>query len=114
MAKKRVPDGSDDVHRTLYESLLAISYPPLAPEIRNALMKVLGRSPRRQKAAVNLAVAATLQHLIDVEKARMKKEGKQPRGGRHEAALSEVAHQQGMTVDALKKRIQRHRPHPKR
>ena len=112
MAKKHsVPDRSDDVHRDLYKRLLDISYPPLGPEVRNALMKVLGQSPRRQKAGLSLAVAVTLQYLIDVERARMKKEGERPRGGRHEAALSEVARQQGMTVDALKKRQQRHRPH---
>jgi hypothetical protein len=44
--------SSDDVHRDLYKRLLDISYPPLAPEVRKALMKVLGQSPRQQKAAL--------------------------------------------------------------
>ena len=115
MAKKHpVSDRSDEVHRDLYKRLLDISDPPLAPEVRNALMKVLGQSPRRQKTGESLAVAVTLQHLIDVEKTRMKKEGERPRGGRHEAALSEVARRQDITVDALKKRLQRHRPHRKK
>jgi hypothetical protein len=56
-----------------------------------------------------------LQYLIDAEKARIKKEGERPRGGRHEAALSEVARQQGITVEdwptfspnAIKKRTEK-------
>jgi hypothetical protein len=106
--------SSDDVHRDLYKRLLGISYPPLAPEVRKALMKVLGQSPRRQKAALAEPMAVTLQFLIDEEKARMKKDGERPRGGRHEAALEEVARTQGITVGALKKRLQRHRPRPKK
>jgi hypothetical protein len=106
--------SSDDVHRDLYKRLLDISYPPLAPEVRKALMKVLGQSPRQQKAALAEPIAVTLQFLIEEEKARMKKDGERPRGGRHEAALEEVARTQGITVGALKKRLQRHRPRPKK
>jgi|SRR5208282_957115 len=108
------PDNGDDIHRDLYKRLLDISYPPLAPEVRSALMKALGQSPRRQKAALTGPVAVTLQFMIDEEKARMKKDGERPRGGRHEAALAKVARTQGITVGALKKRLQRNRPRRKK
>jgi hypothetical protein len=108
------PDNSDDVHRDLYKRLLDISYPPLAPEVRSALMKVLGQSPRRQKAALAEPIAVTLQFMIEEVKARMEKDGERPRGGRHEAALTEVARTQGITVGALKKRLQRRRPRRKK
>jgi len=103
----------DIIYKRLYNQLLSLSCPRLAPEVRNALMKVLGRSPRRQKGELE-AVAVTLQYLIENEKDRMKKDGERPRGGPHEAALAEVARRQGMTVDALKKHLQRHRPRPKK
>jgi hypothetical protein len=52
--------------------------------------------------------------MIEEVKARMKKDGERPRGGRHEAALAEVARTQGITVGALKKRLQRNRPRRKK
>jgi hypothetical protein len=104
---------TNDLHRGLYKRLLSLSCPRLAREVRNAIMKVLGRSPRLTRGEAE-AVAVTLQYLIKEEKARVKKSGKRPRGGSHDAAVAEVASRQGMTVVALKKRIQRHRPRPKK
>ena len=94
--------SSDDVHRDLYKRLLDISYPPLAPEVRRAIMKVLGQSPRRQKAALAEPIAVTLQFLIEEEKARMKKDGERPRGGRHEAALAWISTARNSANVALK------------
>jgi hypothetical protein len=115
-AKSAIAAGeevSDDLHRGLYKLLVDLSRPPLAPDVRKALMKVLGRSPRLTKGEKE-AGAVTLQYLIGEEKARIKKNKERPREGPHEAALAEVARGQGMTVEALKKRIQRHRPRRKK
>jgi hypothetical protein len=116
LARDRVAAGEgvpNEIHERLYKWLLDLLCPPLAREVRNALMKALGRSPRQTRGEAE-AVAVTLQYLIDEEKARMKKSGERPRGGLRDAAVAEVAGTQGITVPALKKRIQRHRPRPKR
>lgn len=97
--------SDDDERKAFYNSLLQLSW--LAPEVRRAIMKVLGRSYPAYKADFNHGAAVMLRHLIAKEKARIK--GERPRDGVHEAAVTEVARRQGMTGDALKKRLQRHR-----
>ena len=48
-------------------------------------------------------------HVIEEWKQAMRAQRLRPRGGRHEAAVEEIARRLGMTVDALKKRLQRYK-----
>jgi hypothetical protein len=102
-----VSGASEDERKAFYEALLKESW--LSPEVRYAVLKALGRSLRRQKVDFNYGAAVALRHLIAEEKARMKKAGQRPRGGVHEAAVDRVARRQGVSTDALKKHLQRHR-----
>ena len=53
-------------------------------------------------------------HMIEERKQAMRAQRQRPRGGRHEAAIEEIAHRQGMTVAALKKRLQRYKRRQKK
>ena len=48
-------------------------------------------------------MALTLTHraLINERKARMRRNGDRPHGGIHEAAIEEIAREQGLSVAAL-------------
>jgi hypothetical protein len=100
--------------KNFYESLLRISW--LAPEVRRAVFKALGRSVRAYKAELSYGWAMAARHLIAEEKARLKKLGKKrPSEGLSlsDEAWLNVADRQGMTVEALKQRLYRSKPRKK-
>jgi hypothetical protein len=91
--------------RQFYQSLLEIGWLPSA--LRRVVMEELGLSPRHQNRRIEEAETITLRHLINERKRAMRAEGQRPRGGVHEAAVAEIADQQGMKVPALKQRLRR-------
>jgi hypothetical protein len=95
-----------------YRSLLKISWLP--PKVRRAIMSELGLSLRVQNREVEEAVSMALLQLIANEKVRLKENGERPQGGISDAAVAEIAHTQSMTVEAMKKRLQRHRKRRKK
>lgn len=99
----------DDLNKNeqtaVYEGLLR--GPWLAPKVRAAVMVELSRSVRAEKEQRERGRTIGLQLLIDATKRRMRENGERPDGGVHDAAVEEVAKQQGMEVEALKKRLQR-------
>jgi hypothetical protein len=90
--------------RQLYELLLEMEWLP--PALRRVIMAQLKLSLRDQNRLIEEARTATLRFLIEERKQAMRAEG-QRRGGVHEAAVEEIADQQGMTVAALKQRMRR-------
>jgi hypothetical protein len=104
--------NNKDERRAFYESLLKITW--LSPKVRRAIMEELGLSLRARNASFNHGVAVGLGVLIAEAETRLKMDGKRPRGGIHEAAVTEVADGKGMSVEAVKKRLQRHRRRPQK
>jgi hypothetical protein len=100
-------DASERERKRLHEALLAI--PWLAPKVRRAVMAELGLSLRKQKRDIEHGGTVALRWLIDERKKVLRKRGQRPRGGVHEKAVEEIAREQGMTVAALRKRLQRDR-----
>jgi hypothetical protein len=93
--------------RRFYEALLDIAWLPSI--VRSAIMTELGRSLQTQKHKVEEAVTLTLEAIIDEQEALLRKQGQRLRGGVRAAAIDAVADGQGITVEALKKRLQRGR-----
>jgi hypothetical protein len=85
------------------EALLNISWLP--PKIRNAIKRELGRSPLEEDVGITNAVTQTHRMLINERKALMRRNGARPHGGIHEAAIEEIAREQGLSVAALKWRL---------
>ena len=92
--------------KRFYEALLKL--PWLAPEVRNAIMRELGRSQREEDVRIEKARTWTLRHEVSEVEARMRANGERPpRGDIHTAAVEEVAGIADMKPEALMKRIQR-------
>ena len=89
--------------KRFYEALLEL--PWLAPKVRNAVMRDLGRSPQKESAKITQAVTQVQRMMVNERKALMRKNGERPRGGIHEAAIAEIANEQGLSVVALKWRL---------
>jgi len=100
-------DANAAERRTFYQSLLEISWLPSA--LRRAVMAELGLSLRKQKRAFEEGGTITMHHIIEERKQVMRAQRLRPRGGIHDAVVAEIADQQGMTVAALKKRLQRYK-----
>jgi hypothetical protein len=98
-------DADRDGRRTLYKALLGLAWLP--PRIRREVMAELGRSPQREKRNVEEARTLVLQKMVRDCEARIKRDGRQPRGGRHCAALEEIAQAYGLTAETLEKRFRR-------
>jgi len=90
-----------------YEELLTVR--GLPPNARNALVKALGISVRAEKYRLEQERTRAFRALITEAKKRMRKNGERPVGGIHDAAVAEVARDQGMTADAMKQRLYRHK-----
>lgn len=105
--------NSDDEKKTFYESLLKL--PWLSSRLRGAVMRELGLSLQKRNRGIKHAVTTTLYMLIARQKELLRR-GERPIGGIHEAAVAIIADEQSMSVEALKKRIQRARitPHDRR
>jgi hypothetical protein len=102
--------GNETQLRDLYEALLKVR--GLAPKVRNAIMKELGRSQRAENMRYEHSRTRAIRALIDERKNLMRKNKEKRRGGVHEAVTAEVAEEQGMTVAALKGRLRKKRLHP--
>jgi hypothetical protein len=89
--------------KRFYEALL--KPPRLAPKVRNAVMRELGRSPRNESAELTWGLTQLHRAMVNERKALMRKNGLRPRGGVHEAAIEEIASEQGLSVGALKWRL---------
>jgi hypothetical protein len=102
-------DANETQRKDFYKALLKIGW--LAPKVRYAVMRELGRSQRAANVARErgrtLAIRARINERINL----MKKKNERPRGGVYEASLAEVAKEQGMTVAALKGRLLKKRLH---
>ena len=95
--------------RDLYWALLKIKW--LAPKVRNAIMRELGRSQRLENMHYEHSRTLAIRARINERKNLIKKKNERPRGGVYEAALAEVAKEQGVTVAALKGRLLKKRLH---
>ncbi len=85
--------------RRFYEALLEL--PWLAPRVRVEVMRTLGRSKRAEDANYERGRSLTMMcWMVNQRKALLEKKGERPRGGAHEAAIAEIASEQGMTVAA--------------
>jgi hypothetical protein len=92
--------------KRFYEALLKL--PWLAPKVRNAIMRELGRSQREEDVRIEKARTWTLRHDVSEVEARMRANGERPpRGDIHTAAVEEVAETADIKPEALMKRIQR-------
>ena len=100
-------DDSKSKQKCFYYSLLEISW--LSPKIRRAVMAELGLSSREQNRRIEQARTATLRVLINERKTQMRANGERPRGGIHDAAVTEIAGEQSMTITALRKRLERYK-----
>lgn len=100
-------DANAAERTTFYQSLLKLLWLP--PALRRVIMLELGLSLRKQRRDFEEGVTITMLHMIEERKQAMCAQQQRPRGGRHEAAIEETAHRQGMTVAALKKRVQRYK-----
>jgi hypothetical protein len=94
--------------RDLYRALLGVRR--LAPKVRNAIMRELGRSQRIEKMHDEHRRTLAIRARIDERKEALKKKGQ--RGSLYEAALAEEAKERGLTVAALKGRLRKKRLHP--
>ena len=100
-------DANETERKDLYDALLEIKW--LAPKVRDAIMRELGRSQRAQNTAVERGGTIALRWIINERKILMKKKNERPRGGIHDAAVAEVAKEHGLTVAALKGRLRKKR-----
>ena len=100
-------DANAAERETFYRSLLKMSWLP--PALRRVIMLELGLSLRKERRDVEEAVTITMLHVIEKWKQAMRAQRLRPRGGIHELVVAEIAHRLGMTVDALKKRLQRYK-----
>ena len=92
--------------KRFYEALLKL--PWLAPKVRNAIMRELGRSQREEDGRIEKARTWTLRHEVNEVESRMHANGERPpRGDIHTAAVEEVAETADIKPEALMKRIQR-------
>jgi len=97
---------NEATQKRFYEALLKL--PWLAPEVRNAIMRELGRSQREEDVRIEKARTWALRHEVREVEARMRANGERPpRGDIHTAAVEEVAGTADMKPEALMKRIQR-------
>jgi hypothetical protein len=93
--------------RAAYRALLQCRW--LAPKVRNAIVRELGMSVRQeQRRGAQLQAKLWRAEINELER-RMREKGEQPRGGRREAAIAHIAHRNGMTVEAFKKQLHRHK-----
>jgi len=100
-------DANETERKDLYDALLEIKW--LAPKVRDAIMRELGRSQRAENTAVERGRTIALRWIINERKILMKKKNERPRGGIHDAAVAEVAKEHGLTVAALKGRLRKKR-----
>jgi hypothetical protein len=92
--------------KRFYEALLEL--PWLAPRVRVAVMRTLGRSQRVAKVAYDEGMTRALKFKVHEVEARMRANDKRPpRGGFYSAAVEEVADAIGMASEALERRIRR-------
>ena len=84
--------------RDLYEALLNVR--GLAPKVRNAIMKELGRSQRVENTRYEHRVTLAISERI-----------KERKEENYEARLAEEAKELGLTVAALKGRLRKKRLH---
>jgi hypothetical protein len=96
--------------RLYREMLRDISWRSFSPRVRDALKADFSGSVREYDRLIKHAETSMLRILVDEAKARMRKNGERPKGGIDDAALDEVAEQQGLpSGDALKKQLQRYK-----
>ena len=104
-------DSTTAEQKNFYQLLLKISWLP--PALRRAVMAELGLSLRKQKRDIEEGGTIGMRFLIEQRKKAMQAQRLRPRGGIHEAAVAEIACEKGMTVAALKKRLQRYKQRQK-
>ena len=98
--------GADEAEQSrLYGGLLKLDW--LAPEIRRAVLKVLGRSQRVENVSYERAWTLAASHMVEEAVAQKRSSGERPRGGIRQAAVAEVASRLGMDPDTLKQRFKR-------
>jgi len=94
---------NEDERKRFYRACLQI--PWLASGVRSAILRELGTSPRQYQRTFKQTENEMLREMVNEERARLR--GKRPRGGVDDAAYAKVARAEGMTVEALRKRLQR-------
>ena len=92
--------------KRFYEAVLEL--PWLAPRVRVAVMRTLGRSQRDAEVEYRKGATAVYKLEVDETAARMRANGERPpRGDIRTAAIEKVAERIGMKPEALAKRLQR-------
>lgn len=102
------PKPSEQDLQLFYTELLRLDW--LSPKLRNAIMREAGISPRKRDQEREAGRTSALWMEVKKREDKIRKAKERPRGGAHEAAISAIAQEQGMTVEALKKRFQRLKP----
>jgi hypothetical protein len=95
----------------LYNELL--KQPWLSPRMRRAIIAELYGSLRAYNRGIEHAKTTTWRYLINERKAELRKKRGRPREGIHEQAIAQIANTQGISAEALKKRLQRSRQRQK-
>jgi hypothetical protein len=99
-------ESNEDEQKRFYEALLKSDW--LAPKVYDAIIRELYSSIREFRRECEDREVAVLRFEIRVAKQLMRKNKQRPQGGVHEAAIAQVAQRAGLTVAALKKRLQRY------
>jgi hypothetical protein len=101
-----VEESDEAKRKRFYEALLEL--PWLAPRVRVAVMRTLGRSQRDAKVAYGEGMTRALKFRVDEAEARMRANGdRPPRGGFYSAAVEDVADAIGMKSETVERRIRR-------
>jgi len=99
-------DADAAERRRFYEAMLEL--PWLAPEVRSAVLKTLGRSYRAEKDNFGRGWTMALRRMVDETADRMKKNREHPpKGDIRTAAIEEIAEKVGIEPEALRGRFRR-------
>jgi hypothetical protein len=92
-------DTDEAEQKRFFEALLELGW--ITPEFRRAVLKALGCRQRDENQAYERGRTLAIRKLIE-ERVALKRNGERPA---YEKAVAEIAHEQGMTVAALKGRL---------
>jgi hypothetical protein len=99
---------TEDDMKAFLKSL--VETPQIPAKVRYAAAAAAGISIQEQKRDARYGEMIALAHLLKEIKARMRSNGERPIDiGIHQAALNELAEQQGMDADTLRDRFKRFR-----
>jgi hypothetical protein len=102
-----IDDIDEDTQKRFYEMLLTL--PWLATKVRYAAAKETGRPVEKRQNEYKHGRAIALNWLINERQKYLRGRGQRPRGGYRERAIEEIAEEQGVQPETIKKYLQRHK-----